>query len=217
MGQLSSGAVLNERFFDLKKEKQDRMINAALKVFATAGYAHASTDDIVREAGVSKGLLFHYFTSKLGLYTFLYDYAVKYEQLEISTTVGRGETDYFRMREQLLRARVSCMRGYPWLMLFLDRADREENEEARDAIRTQVIAHAQQLRELLERSDTSQFRPEADRHLVDRILSDTFRAILEDTLRRREDVPDSCLQACGEVLSMMQKLCRREEETPSDP
>ena len=39
---------MNEKFFDLKKEKQDRMINASLKVFAMNGYAHASTDDIVR-------------------------------------------------------------------------------------------------------------------------------------------------------------------------
>ena len=46
---------MNEKFFDLKKEKQDRMINASLKVFAMNGYAHASTDDIVREAGISKG------------------------------------------------------------------------------------------------------------------------------------------------------------------
>ena len=52
---------MNEKFFDLKKEKQDRMINAALKVFALNGYRHASTDDIVREAAISKGLLFHYF------------------------------------------------------------------------------------------------------------------------------------------------------------
>ena len=41
---------MNARFFDLKKEKQDRIINAALKVFALHGYRHASTDDIVREA-----------------------------------------------------------------------------------------------------------------------------------------------------------------------
>ena len=46
---------------NLKKEKQDRMINAALKVFAMNGYQKASTDDIVKEAGISKGLLFHYF------------------------------------------------------------------------------------------------------------------------------------------------------------
>ena len=46
---------MNEKFFDLKKEKQDRMINAAQKVFALNGYRHASTDDIVREAAISKG------------------------------------------------------------------------------------------------------------------------------------------------------------------
>jgi len=44
---------MNEKFFDLKKEKQDRMINAALKVFAMNGYEHASTDEIVKEAGIS--------------------------------------------------------------------------------------------------------------------------------------------------------------------
>lgn len=44
------------------------MINAALKVFALNGYRHASTDDIVREAAISKGLLFHYFENKLGVY-----------------------------------------------------------------------------------------------------------------------------------------------------
>ena len=61
---------MNEKFFDLKKEKQDRMINAALKVFALHGYRHACTDDIVKEAAISKGLLFHYFGSKL---LYLYD------------------------------------------------------------------------------------------------------------------------------------------------
>ena len=89
---------MNEKFFDLKKEKQDRMINAALKVFARKGYEHASTDDIVKEAGISKGLLFHYFISKLGLYSFVYDYSVKYMMLELSTGVDKEETDYFELR-----------------------------------------------------------------------------------------------------------------------
>ena len=45
---------MNEKFFDLKKEKQDRMINAALKVFAENGFRRASTDEMVKEAGISK-------------------------------------------------------------------------------------------------------------------------------------------------------------------
>ena len=57
---------MNDKFFDLKKEKQDRMINAGLHIFAMNGYRHASTDEIVKEANISKGLLFHYFESKAG-------------------------------------------------------------------------------------------------------------------------------------------------------
>ena len=86
---------MNEKFFDLKKEKQDRMINAALKVFSMGGYKHASTDDIVTEAGISKGLLFHYFGSKLGLYTFLYDYSVRFMKLELTSGVSSSTNDYF--------------------------------------------------------------------------------------------------------------------------
>ncbi len=86
---------MNEKFFDLKKEKQDRMINASLKVFAMNGYAHASTDDIVREAGISKGLLFHYFVSKLGLYSFIYDYSIRYVILELTTGVDKEEKQLF--------------------------------------------------------------------------------------------------------------------------
>ena len=120
---------MNEKFFDLKKEKQDRMINASLKVFAMNGYAHASTDDIVREAGISKGLLFHYFGSKLGLYSFIYDYSIRYVMLELSTGVDKGETNYFRLIEQIQEAELQVMRSYPCMMLFLNKSRLENVSE----------------------------------------------------------------------------------------
>ena len=86
------GKEMNDKFFELKKEKQDRMINAALKVFSLNGYRHASTDDIVQEAEISKGLLFHYFGSKAGLFAFVYEYSVRYMLLELSTKVSRKES-----------------------------------------------------------------------------------------------------------------------------
>ena len=81
---------MNDKFFELKQAKQDRMINAALKIFALSGYRHASTDDIVREAGISKGLLFHYFGSKIGLYSFLFEYSARFMLLELSREVRDG-------------------------------------------------------------------------------------------------------------------------------
>ena len=58
----------------LSEEKQQRILNAALKEFAQKGYKNASTNQIVKEADISKGLLFHYFKNKKQLFLFLYDY-----------------------------------------------------------------------------------------------------------------------------------------------
>ena len=93
---------MNDRFWELKKEKQDRMINSALKVFSQYGYKHASTDEIVRGAEISKGLLFHYFESKIGLYAFLYDYATRFVTLELTANVEKSESRYYELYKQIL-------------------------------------------------------------------------------------------------------------------
>lgn len=121
---------MNEKFFDLKKEKQDRMINASLKVFAEGGYAHASTDDIVREASVSKGLLFHYFGSKLGTYAFMYRYSVRFFLLELSAAKVGGSRNVFDMAKQVEQARWQVLKGYPYLLAFLQKSRTENVKEA---------------------------------------------------------------------------------------
>ena len=121
---------MNEKFFDLKKEKQDRMINAALKVFGMRGYQFASTDDIVREAGISKGLLFHYFGSKLGLYSFVYDYSVRFMSLELKAAVDDNETDFFALHKQIEAGKLQVLKNYPCMQLFLEKCNTENIKEA---------------------------------------------------------------------------------------
>ncbi|MEQ9186802.1 MAG: helix-turn-helix domain-containing protein [Cryomorphaceae bacterium] len=48
-------------------EKQQNILNAALKLFAQEGYASTSTSKVAQEAGVSEGLIFRHFKSKEGL------------------------------------------------------------------------------------------------------------------------------------------------------
>ena len=149
---------MNDKFFDLKKEKQDRMINAALKVFAGNGYEHASTDEIVKEAGISKGLLFHYFISKIGLYTFVYDYSVKYLLLELNTGVDKEETDFFKLTRQIKNCELQVMRTYPYLIRFLSESGREQNSEALEATREKRVYLGKQYDRLLERTENTSLR-----------------------------------------------------------
>lgn len=53
---------------NIDRQKYERILQAALKQFATYGYQKTNTDDIARDAEVSKGLIFHYFGKKQVLY-----------------------------------------------------------------------------------------------------------------------------------------------------
>ena len=121
---------MNAKFFDLKQEKQDRMVNAALKIFALNGYQHASTDDIVREAHISKGLLFHYFDSKIGVYSFIYDYAIRYISLELSSAVDPAETSFFEVLKQMEAAKMQVLKSYPFMFMFVHSCRSESITEA---------------------------------------------------------------------------------------
>lgn len=125
---------MNEKFFDLPRVKQDRMINGAVEIFAKNGFRHASTDDMVKATGVSKGLWFHYFGSKLGLYTFVYEYSVKYMILELSAVVDEAETDFFELIKQIEYAKFKVSKSYPYMSLFLDNATRENDEDVIEKI-----------------------------------------------------------------------------------
>lgn len=48
-------------------EKQQRILQAALELFAEEGYAATSTSKVAKTAGVSEGLIFRHFESKAGL------------------------------------------------------------------------------------------------------------------------------------------------------
>lgn len=59
---------MDERFFNLPEEKQQRIINAAFMVFAENCYKKAPMSEIAEAGNISKALLFHYFHNKKDLY-----------------------------------------------------------------------------------------------------------------------------------------------------
>lgn len=48
----------------IRKESRQKILDAALEVFAQQGYHSATVDAIAKKAGVSKGLMYNYFKSK---------------------------------------------------------------------------------------------------------------------------------------------------------
>ncbi len=46
------------------EDRREQIMDAALRVFANKGFDRASNKDIAREAGITTGLIYHYFESK---------------------------------------------------------------------------------------------------------------------------------------------------------
>ena len=203
---------MNEKFFDLKKEKQDRMINGALKVFAASGYAHASTDEIVKEAGISKGLLFHYFISKLGLYTFVYDYSVRYLLLELSTGVSPGETDYFELLLQIKQAQLGAMKNYPHILQFLNRSREEDVEEVLTETEDKRGVLPGRYEEIVGKADLTKFKRDTDVERVGKVLQYTMDGILAEQSRSGSFRPGGYYEEVKQYLAVMKKLSYHERQ-----
>ena len=56
-----------------KEATRERILSAALEVFASKGYHRAIVDDIVRASGTSKGAVYHHFPNKEALFQALVD------------------------------------------------------------------------------------------------------------------------------------------------
>ncbi|MCM1188392.1 MAG: TetR/AcrR family transcriptional regulator [bacterium] len=203
---------MNGKFFDLKKEKQDRMINAALKVFALQGYRHASTDDIVREAAISKGLLFHYFESKIGVYSFAYDYSVRFISLELRSTVNPKERDLFEIMKQMECARMHAMRGYPYMQQFLNRSATEDVNEALLAVEEKRSLLEEMYRGINARIDYTLLPEGVDGDKLRKMLDFTVKGLMTERFQNASFQPEMLYREICGYLDMMRQLVYRQEE-----
>ena len=200
---------MNEKFFDLKTEKQDRMINASLKIFAMNGYQYASTDEIVKEAGISKGLLFHYFGSKLGLYTFLADYCLRFIKMELSNSLNEKETDYFVILKEIEAAKLSALKKFPYLQQYLSTLEKETDNDAAKATSEQRANLASIFQDIMKRADFSKFRSEADAKRVTKMMDMMLKSLMLDEMKSGTFKPEHYHSEALKYIDMVGKLVNK--------
>jgi len=107
-------------FEQLEKEKQNKILNAACEVFARHGYKKGSMKDIAETAGVSKSVLFKYFSSKQNLYVRVFRLASDSirEADNIARAQGDGDSDIFSLMRRSAKTRLSLFKEYPWIYKF---------------------------------------------------------------------------------------------------
>ncbi len=77
---------------DVSEERKDQILEAATRVFTQRGFDEARMDDIVAEAGLSKGALYWYFESKEALITAIVDRVFDWESAHMREIIASDET-----------------------------------------------------------------------------------------------------------------------------
>ncbi len=159
------------KFMSLEPEKRERIINAALEEFAQKGYKNASTNEIVKKANISKGLLFHYFSSKKSLYMFLFDYALDLFLNEIYSKLNYDKTDIIKRWRQIALLKIELIQKYPRIYDFvLSLAVEVDNEIKQELESRQKTIFVDATQRLLENVDSSGFKEGLDTKRVSEII-----------------------------------------------
>ena len=111
----------SHKIMAMEPEKRDRVISAAMKEF-TKGYKNANTDTIVREAGISKGLLFHYFGTKEGLFEFILKNACEMIHDEYLSLIDLEQMDIIEKVWQMTLLKMDLSYRFPALFDFIAKA-----------------------------------------------------------------------------------------------
>lgn len=132
---------MNEKFFNLPYDKQQKIINSGYSVFSQNSYKKSPMSEIADGAGISKSLLFHYFKNKKELYMFLWEKAAQ-TTIEYLTKYGCYEpAGLFEKMERGMRAKLNLMKKYPEMTKFVIRAFYEKNPEVCGDIQASYQKH----------------------------------------------------------------------------
>lgn len=167
------------------------ILKFSLKEFAENGYDRASTNNIVENAGISKGSLFNYFNNKKNLYVYLLDYSL--EIIEIMyKEIDTNERDIFKKIGNFSLQKLEIHRKFPYVFDFLASAELEESKEVRDIIDGRIsLIYDRGIKKIYENIDYSLFRPDIDIEKAIEILNWTMFGVGEKFIKQIDRFKDS--------------------------
>jgi AcrR family transcriptional regulator len=130
--------------------RRQEILDAAVRVFRTKGYAAATLADVADELKTDRTTLYYYYRSKEELFSDLV-YDVAASNVSALSTIRRSRaTPQDKLRDAIVLLMSSYGEHYPYLYLFLDnRLDHEEDEdEAEDSFFGELVALRKQAEDI---------------------------------------------------------------------
>lgn len=174
---MRGGAIIYENFLALPDEKQQRVRNAAFREFGRFGYKKTSAEQIAQAAGIAKGMVFHYFGSKQGLFEYLTDYA----NGRIDWWFGKLDDeiralDYIEQYRRITKIKLESYIEEPhvfefYTMLFMHPENMDVSDKVKHDYEKFSTMRAEALASLKNGKNTQLFRADIDREKAKKYIA----------------------------------------------
>ncbi|REB08602.1 TetR/AcrR family transcriptional regulator [Sporosarcina sp. BI001-red] len=159
-------------FETLDEAKKKRIMDAAIHEFAEHPYEQASTNQIVKEARIGKGMLFHYFDTKQALYEYLVDRALHVMEELSAQYIDGSEPDFIERMKGSAKLKMDVYRLHPDLFHFIGQVVLEKESKIPKALAARLEKMQQDgLTSLFSGIDTSKFRDDVPAEEVMKLIS----------------------------------------------
>lgn len=175
---------MSRLFLGLTDEKKARIINAALEEFTKHGYDNASTNVIVKNAGISKGSLFKYFSNKQTIYYYLYEFAGEvissiYKQIDYNIT------DFFERLKNIGDVKFNIIQKFPEVFNFLKSANEETNPNIKEYVYKKRDSEIEKGLNLLYKGvDFTKFRDDIDLEIMLNLIKHIMLSFNEEHIKK---------------------------------
>lgn len=175
----------NERQSDSERRRR-AVLKAASQCFAQQGYKKTSVAEIARQAGVSKGLVFHFFDSKQKLFSIVFEDGIEQWSMLESYRVSEGKDNSLSELRQIFMAAFDFMEQYPVpaLVAYDEEIDflgyKEELEKKN-------IAWRKRIKKIIARGiENGEIRKEIDIGRITAIYHILQRGLIRQSYKKKE-------------------------------
>ncbi|WP_329384145.1 TetR/AcrR family transcriptional regulator [Anaerofustis butyriciformans] len=199
--------MINEKFYELEKEKQDKIINAAIEVFSKNDYKNAVTEEIAYKAEISKGLLFYYFKNKKTLYLFLIDNIIKIIEKRIEENKITQIKDFFDLMNYAAKIKLDLVKENPHILDFCIRSYYCSDKNIISEIKKLIVEQCNESYEkYFYNIDLSKFKDKNDLFMIYKIFIWIMDGYLHEKLMRDEEIKSSdIILEFDEIMELLKK------------
>ena len=124
--------------------------------------------------------------------------------MELYRTVSIKETNYFELLKQVEKAHFEAMKQYPYMVQFLDTADREIELEVVKEIEEKKAERKEFYEGLLQQIDSNQWKEGIEEQLAIKTVKYTLNGMKQEHFKNGDPMPKILHEQINNYLSMFE-------------